>query len=539
EDDDYDDDDEDWSSLYDGGKSLRKAMDRCKSDSEDEDDVYLPDGFFPPDAHLPRYLHDALLTSNPRWARYKVFPSSKAPTKSLSGQTQYNWHRQFQEGFGLHIATPTHAGRHSASREARNLNIGQAEISHALRNQRNSLPLPSSQFALAMGGHWTGRSTCFELPRGELTPGCDLQRLVFPWIEQVIGEPYSVERYWWELECKDEMEEIDEDSSTFSFYQDVHAKRARAIQARIDEDLEAAKLAKRQTTQQRKLVQPKDLSRIRLSAEKDRFKMCFLRLLVRCRRIILQDAAVLLWKATTEDQIAPILEDELFKHPAFLAFQKDLIQHMLAKESQATRGGLLGTTNQGNTKHSSTSSSSSGVHMDSQNHHEQEQMDDMREQMHDMREQMHAMREQQLAIEQVAIKHRDLNQRLTHLALELERSQNEQNGTTTALTMSRLAEAMSEAQRLNDELQRITHAPPLFPQPLSTGQNGQDGAALSTQPSNLSMPSILPMPNIPNMPTTPGPSVCPPSSSNVASQPSPTAAKPKVAKRKRQGNKKK
>ena len=172
-----------------------------------------------------------------------------------------------------------------------------------------------------MGHHQTG----FYLGRNSESPPETLQRKIFPWIERAVGEENSQKREWWIKECEKEMREVDWKKSEFEQYKNEEAL------ARVLPDLvaEACQAARRDRDKSANSGVRKEFTAI--FGDDDVKRGGLLRLLVRCRRIILQDAAWLDWKARVEKKpVAPILlmHSNIFEDPEFIMFQQRLIVAM-------------------------------------------------------------------------------------------------------------------------------------------------------------------------------------------------------------------
>ncbi|KAF9964542.1 hypothetical protein BGZ70_006320, partial [Mortierella alpina] len=103
----------------------------------------------------------------------------------------------------------------------------------------------------------------FHLPRNELAPPIDLQKKIFPWIEEAVGKPDSRERRIWEKQCLEDMS----DSETIRTVDMRHVTYFKDAPEVVQEDHEN---------------------------ESTIGKVKFLQLLVYLRRVILQDAVAYL-----------------------------------------------------------------------------------------------------------------------------------------------------------------------------------------------------------------------------------------------------
>ena len=205
------------------------------------------------------------------------------PEKSLSGTQQYKTAKNAFAEHDVFTTRVTHGGRHAGAIEAEALGIpfdlikrGGGWKDRLGRLETHYLGKLPSQFARGMGGFW---DKAFHLPRNNASPSLELQRLIFPWIEDYFGS----ENEAWKKNCEKEMREVDEneddgisdndddeDDSNVEFVEE----NGRMVQE------SGQRIRKAQPTTQRST---------------DTAKRGFLRLLVRCRRVILQDAAVYLY----------------------------------------------------------------------------------------------------------------------------------------------------------------------------------------------------------------------------------------------------
>ncbi|KAI8637895.1 hypothetical protein BD408DRAFT_436565 [Parasitella parasitica] len=149
-------------------------------------------------------------------------------------------------------------------------------LSRLETNYIGKLPLP---FARGMAGF---KNKPFHLERNIISPSIDLQRKIFPWIESV----YGVSKEWYDV-CTREMNEYDDN------YDDGEEPEHSQMNV-VEEDGQ---------------VTAADIN-----------KRGFLKLLVRLRRVILQDAAAMLFL----NRPNKLLEDAISLTPEFLAFKEDV-----------------------------------------------------------------------------------------------------------------------------------------------------------------------------------------------------------------------
>ncbi|ORZ27810.1 hypothetical protein BCR41DRAFT_418814 [Lobosporangium transversale] len=230
------------------------------------------------------------------FVQLKVIPGNKERTKSLASQSTYRTVEALYDQHNVNSPRKTHGGRHAGTIEAHRLGISQDDIKAggrwtAKRGRMESFYLPClpSRFALGMAGFY---SKSFFLLRNSIRPSNALQLLVFPWIEDIFGKNNK----WWRDECLKEMDEVDPNSLP-----NIRAVLGSTVA------VEATQVAN-------------SSSKKNIYSENEISTCGFLRLLVRCRRIILQDAAFRLHYS----HHSRILEDDIFKSPLFLEFQKEM-----------------------------------------------------------------------------------------------------------------------------------------------------------------------------------------------------------------------
>lgn len=223
-----------------------------------------------------------------------------SPETSLSSTQEWAVAKAIFEEHGIFTSRVTHGGRHSGSIEANNLGISiedikrgggwQDDLSRLETHYMGRLP---GQFARGMAGF---REKPFHLSRNIIKPPLDLQRQIFPWIEGMFPQ----EKDAWKVECDQEMNEYDEN------YGDDDDDVDLTIEI-VEEDGIVRPISSTRKT--RRLLTGYDLA-----------LRGFLNLLLRCRRIILQDAAVFLSMNRTNR----LVDNDVFKSPAFKAFQEDV-----------------------------------------------------------------------------------------------------------------------------------------------------------------------------------------------------------------------
>lgn len=166
-------------------------------------------------------------------------------------------------------------------------------LSRLETNYIGKLPLP---FARGMAGF---KDKPFHLERNVLKPSLALQRNVFPWIEGIYGENEN-----WRIVCDREMNEYDENYDDGQEAEDVPEFNM------IEEDGQGSQVQNQQQQQQSNVqIKVCDIN-----------KRGFLKLLVRLRRVILQDAATMLFLNRPNE----LLKTEVFASSEFQAFKGDV-----------------------------------------------------------------------------------------------------------------------------------------------------------------------------------------------------------------------
>ncbi|KAF8923424.1 hypothetical protein BGZ47_004771, partial [Haplosporangium gracile] len=147
----------------------------------------------------------------------------------------------------------------------------------------------------------------FHLRRNEVAPSLELQRLIFPFIEEAIGTPNSPENNQWRIECDQEMNEFDPNNNDNLDDIEPYAFQPNPNRLKINK---ATALAQRSN------------------------KKHVLRLMLRLRRVLLQDAAEYLYRYP-DMALSPLLEKcpEVFKSPMFDAFKEDVVMSLKRRET--------------------------------------------------------------------------------------------------------------------------------------------------------------------------------------------------------------
>ncbi|KAF9969414.1 hypothetical protein BGZ73_008230, partial [Actinomortierella ambigua] len=207
----------------------------------------------------------------------------------------------------------THSGRHAGCSEAYNRGLSMDDIRHLGRwsmGQMENFYAPKNPtrgaFCLA---HFAPNEP-YILERDLVTPPIDLQRLLFPWIESNFDDDMSEKATSWREECVKEMKGIDPNVAT-------------------DEDIFWESKGRRTLG---------EFSRS-LSTDSLITRVGFLKLLVRLRRVILQDAALFLKPASDGRSLKNGLLDglsEIFDSKAFRDFQQSLLDAIAASQQRAS-----------------------------------------------------------------------------------------------------------------------------------------------------------------------------------------------------------
>ncbi|KAL9536928.1 hypothetical protein MBANPS3_012242 [Mucor bainieri] len=233
---------------------------------------------------------------------YNAVPSPYDATEGHSKSCEFVLARDIMEAHGIYTSKKTQGGRKSGSNEAKSLEVplddiqlGDGWTENRCWTQIHYIQAMPSQFSLGLAGF---RHRPFRLPRNIINPSKKLQRQVFPWIEGLFGEDNAE----WRKLCDQEMDEYypglgdrkydDNDQPQLIFVEEDGITRART------------RLSARDARGTR--------GPIPLYGG-DRSLRGFLCLLLRCRRVILQDAAMYLESKQHKDMLnLAILKSEEF-----------------------------------------------------------------------------------------------------------------------------------------------------------------------------------------------------------------------------------
>ncbi|KAG2201228.1 hypothetical protein INT45_014313, partial [Circinella minor] len=145
-----------------------------------------------------------------RWHNWKVLRGRDDPEKSLSGTQQYKTAKNAFAEHDVFMTRVTHGGRHASAIEAEALGIpfdlikrGGGWKDRLVRLETHYLGKLPLQFARGIADFW---DKAFHLPRNNASPSLELQRMIFPWIEDYFGS----ENEAWKKNCEKEMREVDE-----------------------------------------------------------------------------------------------------------------------------------------------------------------------------------------------------------------------------------------------------------------------------------------------------------------------------------------
>ncbi|KAK5808586.1 hypothetical protein F5H01DRAFT_352398 [Linnemannia elongata] len=311
------------------------------------------------------------------WSSFKLLPSTDDPTVSSLPTGIWAGIRKDFKYLGVDFPRKANDGCHVGAAEATKLKIPQSDIDD---KGRWSAELGSfgechiPQLLTAVPEGMAGfLDKPYSLIRNSISPPIPLQMLIFPWIEFAFG----VDNAWWKQECLDEMNEVIKEpsttttSSTKAFRKNRQAAASRKHRRKAgdskgkqvrrddrgDEDYDivdnnheadsaqdelyhteaesdaesvvSAYSTPMSTAQEQAAGSSEDEDGAANSdgqsppttfSEANKVKASFLRLLVRCRRIILQDAAYRLHR----HQPNKILDHDMFRCTMFKSFQQEI-----------------------------------------------------------------------------------------------------------------------------------------------------------------------------------------------------------------------
>ena len=243
------------------------------------------------------------------WTEHKVLHAGwKESNREISYAATRDSTYKVLRRQNVYCAHVTHSGRHSGALEGQRMGMAEADIRIAGRwvqgtgkMQQFYLSNFPVTFALGIAGHL---DKPFHLQRNEVWPSVELQRQIFPFIEDALFPSGTEEHKRWVEECMDAM--IDKSVNRAEDLSDVEPQEGTEAKTRGDDN-----------RYQKRAQRP------------------FLLMLVACRRVILQDAAAYIAlynakKRTNPDMTAtlldhnPVLARKVFSSEGFIAFQKDV-----------------------------------------------------------------------------------------------------------------------------------------------------------------------------------------------------------------------
>ncbi|KAF9944619.1 hypothetical protein BGZ65_011804, partial [Modicella reniformis] len=190
-----------------------------------------------------------------------------------------------------------HGGRHAGAIESESLGIP-IDVIKRVGDWKDRLG--------RLETHYLGKlPSQFAQERNQVKPSIELQRTIFPWIE----DEYGLNNVSWKKACLKEMDEVGENEEDPNDNDGVN-QELEFVEVSMEED------TNRLTTKASSKVKPAKANRV-VQKDGDTARRGFLKLLVRCRRIILQDAAIRLHYG----QSINILDNRVFQSPEFKAFQ--------------------------------------------------------------------------------------------------------------------------------------------------------------------------------------------------------------------------
>src|SRR5690349_17697373 len=246
---------------------------------------------------------------DPEWTAVKVLGQGETEPMEYSAAR----HATLSVLNSQHVSCTniTHSGRHSGAKEAVRLKVAEEDIRTGGRWVHGTgkmhqvyLDKQPITFALAMAGF---SIKPFHLRRNEVSPSLPLQRLIFPFIEEAIGAPGSFENEQWRRECDLEMQEFDPNNNDNLDDVEPYAFEPNPKLSKVNK---ATALARRSN------------------------KKHVLRLMLRLRRVLLQDAAEYLHRYP-DITLSPLLEKypEVFEGPMFEAFKEDVTKSLKRLET--------------------------------------------------------------------------------------------------------------------------------------------------------------------------------------------------------------
>lgn len=245
---------------------------------------------------------------DPEWTAVKVL--GRGQKKEMKYSTARDATLSVLNSQHVSCTKITHSGRHSGAKEAVRLKVAEEDIRTGGRWMHGTgkmhqvyLDKQPITFALAMAGFSVKP---FHLRRNEVAPSLALQRLIFPFIEGAIGAPGSPENELWRKECDLEMQEFDPNNNDNLDDVEPYAFEPNPNPLKMSK---ATALAQRSN------------------------KKHVLQLMLRLRRVLLQDAAEYLYRYP-DMALSPLLRmcPKVFEGPMFDAFKKDVAMSLKRHE---------------------------------------------------------------------------------------------------------------------------------------------------------------------------------------------------------------
>src|SRR5690554_215280 len=257
---------------------------------------------------------------HPSWTQFKVLPGKKGPTVAISPGAQYDACKAVFANHSIFSTKITHGGRHAGAREAEQHGVSRDDIAAGGRwmvgqnklglHYLSRLPI---RCAFAMAGF---KDKPFSLPRNKINPPIELQRTIFGWIEEVFGAFGTPEYDAWAADCLRYMQETHENVDVR-----VGAERDFRQMETVTASSSSSSSGAGAATGAGRVARPASVVALR----------GFLAMLVRFRKVILQDAAVMLHKGW----MSTVIDNEVFQTPLFLRYQEELVAVLDELESNA------------------------------------------------------------------------------------------------------------------------------------------------------------------------------------------------------------
>ncbi|KAF9900180.1 hypothetical protein EC991_007797 [Linnemannia zychae] len=304
------------------------------------------------------------------WSSFKLLPGATDPTESSPPHTFWNAIHKTFKSMNVSLPRKVDGGRYVGAIEAQKLKIPTSDIVDGgrwsvERGKHGECQVPQLRTVVPAG--MAGfLDKPYALARNKVSPPIPLQMLIFPWIEFAFG----VNNEWWKQECQNEMNEVlrdqevapsraskrngregtdgskatngvgrrpkgkhvnrhgrDAEDSDYKPRSARHATSYHDGEAESDADAESVSSV-REASNSAEYDNEEEIEsapNARLSppvafSEAEKAKAGFLRLLVRCRRIILQDAAMRFHR----HQPNKILDHNVFRNTMFKNFQEKL-----------------------------------------------------------------------------------------------------------------------------------------------------------------------------------------------------------------------